>query len=194
MSLRRHNTDGGIDMALCRTMMLIAAMSLAAGSAMTGCRAVTHADPPTFPDLTNYTPVNIGDYAIEIPNPGRGSSSEVFFLTPDGNACTLVNSGAECTGNNFPGIPAVSQDPPRGLAGVNGIRTDTGLQPTNAPVAGADNTVMGHPIRPLPPLHSIALNGAICGVDNAGSTACKDAQGRGFLISPQQGTVWLPHV
>jgi len=181
-------------MALRRTTTLIAAMSLAAISAMTGCRTVTHADPPTFPNLTNYAPVSIGDYAIEIPNPGRGSSSEVFFLTPDGNACTLVNSGAECTGNNFPGIPAVPQDPARGLVGVNGIRTDIGLQPTNAPVAAADNTVMGHPIRPLPPLHSIAFNGAICGVDNAGTTACKDAQGRGFLISPQQGTVWLPHV
>jgi hypothetical protein len=28
----------------------------------------------------------------------------VFFLTPDSNACTLVDAVAECTGNNFPGV------------------------------------------------------------------------------------------
>jgi hypothetical protein len=30
-------------------------------------------------------------------------------------------------------------------------------------------------------------------VDNAGTTACKDPQGRGFVLSPR-GSAWLPHV
>ncbi|QCR71458.1 hypothetical protein FCV17_06315 [Mycobacterium avium subsp. hominissuis] len=34
---------------------------------------------------------------------------------------------------------------------------------------------------------------SICGVDNSGTTACKDPQGRGFVLSPH-GSGWLPHV
>jgi hypothetical protein len=41
--------------------------------------------------------------------------------------------------------------------------------------------------------HSITVNGIICGADNAGTTACKDPQGRGFVLSPH-GSGWLPHV
>ncbi|CAG6866798.1 hypothetical protein [Mycobacterium avium] len=42
-------------------------------------------------------------------------------------------------------------------------------------------------------MHSITVDGVICGVDNSGTTACKDPQDRGFILSPH-GSKWLPHV
>ncbi|MBZ4620668.1 hypothetical protein GBO18_12020, partial [Mycobacterium avium subsp. hominissuis] len=36
-------------------------------------------------------------------------------------------------------------------------------------------------------------DGVVCGVDDSGTTACKDPQGRGFVLSPH-GSGWLPHV
>jgi hypothetical protein len=171
------------------TMAVIAALSLV----VLGGRTESHAQPGPFPDLGSYTPVNVADYSIEIPNPGRGSSNAVFFPTPDRNACTLVDAVAECTGNNFPGIAPNPETSPQGVRGQNAIATDTGLQQTGTPVGSGDNTVQGNPIRPLPALHSITVNGATCGVDNTSTTACKDSQGRGFIISPH-GTVWPPHV
>ncbi|MBS9535178.1 hypothetical protein KIH27_16445 [Mycobacterium sp. M1] len=58
---------------------------------------------------------------------------------------------------------------------------------------GTSDTIHDQPIKTLPPFHSIALGGVICGVDDAGTTACKDPQGRGFVLSPK-GSGWLPHV
>lgn len=77
-----------------------AVMSLAA----VGVGTPAHAQ-PMFPDLSGYTPVNVADFTIAIPNPGGGSSNSIFFLTPDANACMLVDAAAKCTGNNFPGMP-----------------------------------------------------------------------------------------
>ena len=70
--------------------------------------------------------------------------------------------------------------------------TDDGLGTTNA-IYSVNNTVQGHPIKTLPPLHSITVDGVICGVDDAGTTACKDPQGRAFVLSPH-GSGWLAHV
>src|SRR5882757_9154285 len=43
------------------------------------------------------------------------------------------------------------------------------------------------------PFHSITFNGATCGVDDSGTTACEDSQGRGFILSPAWSG-WLPKV
>ncbi|MGC7358062.1 hypothetical protein RA989_19565, partial [Mycobacteroides abscessus subsp. massiliense] len=45
----------------------------------------------------------------------------------------------------------------------------------------------------LPAYHSITVNGVICGVDDKGTTACKDPQGRGFVLS-KQGSGWIPKI
>lgn len=42
-------------------------------------------------------------------------------------------------------------------------------------------------------MHSITVDGATCGVDGAGMTACKDAQGEGFILSPSWSG-WLAHI
>jgi hypothetical protein len=161
------------------------------GAALLGsCSA--HADAPSFPDISGYAPVTVSEYVIEIPNTGHPPIKQVYFLTPDGIACDFTNTQAQCTGNNFPTVPPAPNDPSRGITGVNWIGTMTGLKQTNDPIP-EDNTVQGRPIKSLPPLHSITVDGIICGVDDAGTTACKDPQGRGFVLSPN-GSGWLPHV
>ncbi|WP_155769503.1 hypothetical protein [Mycobacterium asiaticum] len=163
------------------------ALALAVGAvlaaALSACTA--HAEPSKFPDISRYTPVNIADYRINTTTPGH-PSSEIYFLTPDGITCNFPIGAAQCSGNNLPAIPPAS-----GLNEVNWIGTDTGLKKTTeGPISGV---VHGQQVKTLPPFHSITLSGVICGVDDAKMTACKDAQGRGFVLSPA-GSGWLPKV
>ncbi|OBB13373.1 hypothetical protein A5662_07400 [Mycobacteriaceae bacterium 1482268.1] len=149
-----------------------------------GCRTESQAGTPQFPDMSGYAPVNVKDYEVDTTTPGIPSSG-LFFLTPDGIICGIGGypPGASCTGNNFPAVPPVTN-------GVNSIGTDTGLRTTNASI-GQGNTVHGNPVKTLPPMHTITVDGTVCGVDDAGTTACKDPEGRGFVLSPK-GSGWLP--
>ncbi|WP_156749715.1 hypothetical protein [Mycobacterium sp. E1747] len=151
------------------------------------CLPISAADSPTFPDINSFTPVNVADYTIGLPNTGRTPLNTVYFLTPDGRTCDFFSGQAQCTGNNFPGVPAATES-----GTVNAIGTTSGLSQTNDPIA-ANGRVYGHPLKTLPPFHSITVDGVICGVDNSGMTARKDPQGRGFVLSPK-GSGWLPHV
>lgn len=158
------------------------------GMAVSGACA-GHADPPTFPDLSGYAPVNPADYAVTYPNSGRPTPLDVItFATPDGVICAFGNPpSAGCTGNNLPGMPPASPSS-SGYPRVNAISTGAGPHPTSE---GADTE--GHTVKTLAPFHSISVNGVICGVDDSGTTACKDPQGRGFVLSPH-GSRWLPQV
>ncbi|GAA4294708.1 hypothetical protein [Mycobacterium paraffinicum] len=146
-----------------------------------------HADAPAFPDINSYTPVNVADYAIGLPNTGRTPLNTVYFLTPDGITCDFFSGQAQCTGNNFPAVP-----PAAGPGTVNVIGTASGLAQSGNPIA-PNGQVYGRSLKLLPPKHSITVDGVICGVDDSGVTACKDPQGRGFVLSPH-GSAWLPHV
>lgn len=171
-----------------RIKMINKTLAVAAGivsAVVTSCNA--RADTPAFPDIRGYSPVNVADYTIGLPNTGRAPLNTVYFLTPDGITCDFFSGEAQCTGNNFPAIP-----PAAGTGTVNAIGTTSGLAQSGDPIA-ANNQVYGHPLKTLPPLHSITVDGVICGVDNSGTTACKDPQGRGFVLSPH-GSGWLPHV
>jgi hypothetical protein len=167
--------------------MIVKALAV---SAATTCVAAfgmctAHADPPKFPDFSDYTAVNPADYRIDTTSPGV-PSSRVVFLTPDGVPCSFLSGVAGCTGDNLPGIQAKDKRP------YSYVSTDGGIR-----VAGStpyvDNTVHGQPIKTLPAFHSITFNGATCGVDDSGTTACKDSQGRGFILSPSWSG-WLPKV
>lgn len=164
---------------------LAASSMIAAG--LSACTA--HADAPSFPDLSGYTPVNAGDYTLTYPNSGRPTPLQlVAFMTPDGVACAFGNPpSAGCTGNNLPGIPPAAPAS-SGAPRVNSISTGSAPRPTGTPL-----DTNGQPLKTLPPFHSITVDGVICGVDNSGMTACKDPQGRGFVLSPH-GSGWLPHV
>lgn len=75
---------------------------------------------------------------------------------------------------------------------MQGIGTDRGVQATNSPIC-TDNTVHGNPVNTLPPFHTITVDGVACGVDDAKTTACKNPQGHGFVLSPK-GSGWLEKV
>lgn len=168
----------------------LASIGAFAGAALLGA-CTAHADPPRFPNLSSYAAVNAADYAIDVPNPGRPPLQTVYFLTPDGVICSFISDEAICRGNNLPAIPPATANPNASSAAVNWMGTTTGLKQTNE---GEQSRVIdGQPVKTLPPGHSIAVNGIICGVDNSGTTACKDPQGRGFVLSPK-GSGWLPHV
>ncbi|ETB09420.1 hypothetical protein [Mycobacterium avium] len=164
-------------------------MTAACVAAISACSA--HADTPRFPDLNSYTAVSPSDYTLDAPNPGRPPLPTVYFLTPDGVVCNFTPDQAQCSGNNLPAILPAPSKPDAGITGVNWIGTTTGLKQTNE--GEPFRSIAGQPIKTLPPMHSIAVNGVICGVDNSGTTACKDPQDRGFILSPH-GSKWLPHV
>ncbi|KLO27509.1 hypothetical protein ABW16_16460 [Mycolicibacter heraklionensis] len=174
--------------------MLVKTLMIAAGTfvaALTSGGCTARADTPPFPDINSYAPVNPADYAITIDTPGI-SHSETFFLTPDGVVCTVrPNSGAACAGNNLPAIPPATPTA-GGTPRVNSIGTDGPVQASSGTL-GTSDTVNGHSIKTLPPLHSISLGGVVCGVNDSGTTACKDPQDRGFVLSPN-GSGWLSHV
>lgn len=156
-----------------------------AAAVITACTA--HANGPSFPDLSGYTAVNSSEYAITYPNSGRPTPLQVIaFVTPDGVSCAFGSPpSAGCTGNNLPGLPPAATS--GGTSPVNSISTGSGPQP------GTPIDTNGQPLKTLPAFHSITVDGVICGVDNSGMTACKDPQGRGFVLS-SHGSVWLPHV
>lgn len=54
-----------------------------------------------FPDLSGYAPVDVKDYTIDVPNPGRPSLPTVYFFTPDGIVCNFMHGQAQCSGNDF---------------------------------------------------------------------------------------------
>lgn len=153
--------------------------------------STAHADALSFPDLSTYAPANTKDYQISVPNPGRQPEQTVYFLTPDGIVCKFTLDQASCSGNNLPAIPPAASNPDAGINGVNSIGTTSGLKQTSG--GEPSHVILGQPIKTLPPEHSLTVNGFVCGVDNSGTTACKDPQGRGFVLSPH-GSGWLPHV
>lgn len=159
--------------------LTIAAAGAVLTAAITACTA--HAEPSKFPDLSGYTPVNIADYRIDTTTPGHPSSG-TYFLTPDGITCNFPIGAAQCSGNNLPGVPPATSNPAAGINMVNWVGTDTGLKQTNE--GPASDVINGQQIKTLPPFHSITVSGVICGVDDKKMTACKDPQGRGFVLSP----------
>lgn len=154
------------------------------------------AEPPVpseFPDLARYTPVNPNDYEQQLDNPGRPAKLiRYYFNTPDGIHCSFDQSPAAiCTGNNLPSIPPAKCDAARRTFAVNTISTLNGLSKTSGSSCDDDSNGSSSN-RVLPSFHSITVNGVICGVDDKKTTACKDPQGRGFVLSPSWSG-WLAH-
>jgi hypothetical protein len=158
------------------------------------CTAIADPQKPVeqgkFPDISSYAPVNADDYMWQTDNPGRPNKITTYgFSTPDGIGCTFgESSSASCTGNNFPTIPAAHCDPAQGTYGENEISTDTGLRKISD--TGCASNALS---KVLPPFHTLTVYGVTCGVDDKGTTACKDPQGRGFVLSPSWSG-WIPKV
>jgi hypothetical protein len=162
--------------ALPRASFIVAVMTLLSSAA----HPSAWADPPPFPDMSRYVPVDAADYEVDASTPGI-HTTQVIFLTPDGITCDFMTPPAAiCTGNNFPSVPPAT-------VGVNSIGTDYGLAAIGSGIPQRTN------LKTLPPFHTLTVNGVICGVDDKRTTACKDPQGRGFVLSPN-GSAWLPRV
>ncbi|MHA3022960.1 hypothetical protein ACXPWS_22210 [Mycobacterium sp. BMJ-28] len=149
-----------------------------------------------FPDLSGYTPVNPDDYAQQLTSPGRPDDRTGYFFTTPGDVhCSLDPFPlAVCTGNDLPGVQPAQCDPDRHRFPVNTISTDRGLSKTagrscNDTAASDDSS----PNKVLPPFHTLTVYGVTCGVDDLGTTACKDPQGRGFVLSPSWSG-WLAKI
>ena len=182
---------------------LIAALLLLTTAGLTSACTAT-SDPPTpsnpstfaetgkFLDMSGYTPANPDDYQRELDNPGRPPPLVTYgFKTSDGVQCSFDQSPlAVCTGNNLPGIPPADCDSMAKT--VNTMSTDRGLSKTSDPSCAAGQTD-SLPSKELPPFHTLTVFGVTCGSDDAGATACKDPQGRGFVLSPSWSG-WLPKV
>lgn len=183
------------------TLLLLASAGLSSA-----CTAT--ADPPTpttttdtdspsgtskFPDWSDYTPVNPEDYAQQLDNPGRPNKrTDYFFATPDGVRCLFGQpAAAACNGNNLPGIPPAICDPGQHIFQQNSISTSRGVQQTS--LSGPPCAVSTSLGKLLPPFHTLTVYGVTCGVDDAGTTACKDPQGRGFVLSPSWSG-WIPKI
>jgi hypothetical protein len=150
-------------------------------------------NPGTFPDMSKYTPVNPDDYGQQLDNPGRPDKrTDYFFSTPDGIRCLFGQPpGAACNGNNLPGIPPAVCDPAQQVFEQNSISTSRGVQ--QSALSGPPCSVSASLGKELPPFHTLTVFGVTCGVDDKGTTACKDPQGRGFVLSPSWSG-WIPKV
>lgn len=166
-----------------RMIVAVAAVGLIAASACSS--TPSHAD-PVFPDLSSNASANPSDYSVTIPNfHPHDPTNAIYFLTPEGIPCNFHTDSVECIGN-IPGVAGNDKNPYTSVSTASGIKATPSTPYSNG-------SIQGQPIRPLPPMQSITVAGDLCGVDGAGSTACKDFQGRGFVIS-QQGARWVPHV
>jgi hypothetical protein len=181
---------------------LVAVLLLLMTSGLTSACTAT-AEPPTptatngpitagkFPDMSSYAAANPADFETQYETPGRPNApmKSYNFVTPGGIQCSFdAVPSAGCTGNNFPGVAAMQCDPAMRAYEVNAISTGRGIWQTSD--TSCDSTPTA---KVLPPFHTLTVYGVTCGVDDAGMTACKDPQGRGFVLSPSWSG-WIPKV
>ncbi len=144
-----------------------------------------------FPDMSGYTAVNPDDYVQQLDNPGRPNLlTKYAFSTPDGVQCSFGQpASASCGGNNLPGIPPAVCDAAQGIYRYNLVSTSQGVQQWPRGDTNCSDGSVPHEV--LPAFHTLAVDGVTCGVDDKATTACKDPQGRGFVLSPSWSG-WIP--
>jgi len=172
------------------TTMELSSACTATADPPTPSNPTTSAETGKFPDMSSYTAANPDDYKREYKTPGRPDATMTAynFATPDGVSCGFDQPPvASCAGNNLPAIPPVCKPPERNY-GANEIATDIGLREVGLP---CENKSPEYKV--LPPFHTLTVYGVTCGVDDKGTTACKDPRGRGFVLSPSWSG-WLPKV
>lgn len=164
---------------------------------LVGTTRVAHADTPPFSELGGYVAETVSDYVIAVSGTGTAPAATVYFRAPDNPsdhpedqhdiACEFISRTARCSWHDFPANPAVDPNP------VHWIATDSGQSMANVAI-DTGLKVHGQLLKRLPPLHSLAFDGVICGVDGGRTIACKDPQGRGFTLTWHGVPDWLPQV
>lgn len=79
------------------------------------CDSQSHADTPAFPDMSDWTAVDVNGYEVDTTTPGRPSTG-TYFLAPDGIICGFATfpPAAGCTAETLPGVPPLT-DPKPGI-------------------------------------------------------------------------------
>lgn len=148
--------------------------------------AEASAQPPGFPDLNAFTPVDPAPYTAS----ARGGG-DTFFKTPDGIQCALPNPypwkpgehlSAGCSGP-LPGLPAGAPASPDGCTEIStptGMPTDLGpysfQKGGSCPILTSQSLVPGQ---------KITAGAITCAVGANRLTACIDpALNRGFVLQP----------
>ena len=145
--------------------------------------------PTAIPRLQRLHGRQLAGLCSDVAQPRTATSANESVLSYSRRNHLLIQKhpGCRLSRNNLPGIPAAS--PSTGHGGLeNVISTDAPLTQLAVSVPA-----QGRPINELPPFHTITIDGVICGVDDKKTTACKDPQGRGFVLSPSWSG-WLPHI
>ncbi|BDB45229.1 MULTISPECIES: hypothetical protein [Mycobacterium] len=180
---------------------LITALLLTLAGLASACTATADTPTPTteprfadaarFPNMDSYTAANPDNYKTEYETPGRPGAkmTRYGFTTPDGIECGFEQSpSAGCTGIHFPSMPRALCDPSNQKFALYGISTNSGLQQYGDSKCDAPPAA-----KVLPPFHTLTVYGVTCGVDDKGTTACKDPQGQAFVLSPTWSG-WIPKV
>ncbi|RIS80471.1 hypothetical protein D2E44_19085 [Mycobacteroides abscessus] len=192
-----HHRQDNTMIRLITTLLLFTTAGLASACTATADPPTPTTDPPKsadaarFPNMDNYTPANPDDYKTEYETPGRPGTkmTKYAFTTQDGIECGFEQRpSAGCTGVNFPSMPPAQCDPPNRKFAVYGISTNSGLQQY-----GDSKCDVASKAKALQPLHTLTVYGVTCGVDDKGTTACKDPQGQAFVLSPSWSG-WIPKV
>jgi hypothetical protein len=182
-----------------RVSGLTGGRALAIAFAMACAVGTTHiagAEPPSFPDLSGYVQETVADYVIAVSGSGTAPAATVYFRAPDNPehpegqrdiACEFISGSARCSWHDFPANPSADTNT------VHWIATDSGQTMANVAI-DTGLKVHGQSLKRLPPLHSLAFDGVICGVNEVRTIACKDPQGRGFTLTWHGVPNWLPHV
>lgn len=158
-----------------------AAASLAT-AVISACTA--HAQPPKFPDLDTFQPVDPAPFTAAA-RAGGGA----YFVTPDGLQCSVPHPyqpddhvSASCAGP-LPGLP---DSAPRGKAGCSAVGSPTSLPTDLGPYSFQEGT--GCPVLTTPLLdvgQKITTAGITCAVGADRLTACIDpVLNRGFVLQP----------
>ncbi|WNG86586.1 hypothetical protein C6A87_022580 [Mycobacterium sp. ITM-2016-00317] len=138
------------------------------------------AEPPGFPDLSDYPAVDTEAYAQDSPYVGGFG-----FTTPDGQQCihNTMNSRGD------PSRQTLSCDGPRPdlgpgiwqvLVATDAAASAEPLYPQPDPTIPTDPATIP---RPLPAMHKITGGSIECGVDDTGVTACRVGN-HGFVLTP----------
>ncbi|WP_029110123.1 hypothetical protein [Mycobacterium sp. URHD0025] len=142
-----------------------------------------HAQPPGFPDLSQFTEVDAAQFSRPFSYAERWANVYSFFRTPDGVNCA-IGPGSWCTGN-IPGLPSSQSD---ACASVH--QTGDNQQFT---FSTDDITCESTKDKLLNPGQKLtdSLTGTTCVVGQGRFTACINPQSdHGFVLQPSGSWVF----
>lgn len=162
---------------------LASAIALASAALIGPLAPQANAQPPEFPDLTQFKDVDAAQFSRPFSYPERWANVYSFFRTPDGLNCA-IGPGSWCNGN-IPGLPS-SQSGACASVHQNGdgqqfaFSTDgNACEPTKDKILNPGEKLTDW------------LTGTTCVVGDGRLTACINTQSNhGFVLRPSSSWVF----